>query len=186
MRDAAVGTSNTEAADNRVRARNRCAVQKEVLTAIIYKSMWHLVQEHHRLLIRVGFPGFTLATLDALETYLFASDGSKIMPSALEQTLRQQSCLIKALMSRRRSKHLDGTMPISAKVDPRLTRKRIREATKGPAPAIKEEIRTVVDTNKPLTLTSSSKVMPAPDAAALARLQEQEVNPPKRTRAKRK
>ena len=193
MRDAAVGTSSEEASDNRVRARNRCAVQKEVLTAIVYKSMWHLVQEHHRLLIRVGFPGFTLATLDALENHLFSSDvsTSKSMAPALAQSLSQQKSLVNALMSRRKGKHTDGTLPVAAKVDPRLARKRQREATKegekGKAPAVKvEQTEAAVDTAKPLTLGQQPKVMPAPDAAALAKLQEQELNPPKRTRAKRK
>ncbi len=185
MRDAAVGSNEAEAADNRVRARNRCAVQKEVLTAIVHKSMWHLVQEHHRMLIRVGFPGFTLATLDALETHLFESD-TKAMTPALGQTLKQQTSLVRALMSRRKGRHANGTLPVAAKVDPRLTRKRLRETSKGPAAAVKAEANAAVDTAKPLTLASTSKVMPAPDAAAIAKLQEQELNPPKRTRSKRK
>ena len=188
MRDAAVGTSKDEAADNRVRARNRCAVQKEVLTAIVHKSMWANVQQNHRILIGIGFPSFKLATLEALEAHLHSGDASPTMPAALAGCLKQQSCLVKALLSRRKSKHADGTLPVAVKIDPRIARKRQREATAAVAREkekeinVKKEEMETVGTAKPLTLASNSKVMPAPDAAALAKLAEQEAHPPKRTR----
>ena len=97
------------------------------------------------MLIRVGFPGFTLATLDALETHLFESD-TKAMTPALGQTLKQQTSLVRALMSRRKGRHANGTLPVAAKVDPRLTRKRLRETSKGPAAAVKAEANAAVDT----------------------------------------
>lgn len=204
MKEASVGS-----AENRTRARNRAAVQKEVLAAIVNKGVWALVQDHHRTLIRVGFPGFSVAILDDIEAYLSGDSATgsarAAMGEALERSIYRQRALVTAVLARRKGKvsHVDGTLPVAAKVDPRLARKRrftASSSSSGGAAAgavkIKEEKDrskqqkvehvNVLDRSKPTTLAGASKVLPAPDAATMAKLAEQEANPPKRTRAKRK
>jgi hypothetical protein len=214
IRDAAVGASAAEAVDDRTRARNRCAVQKEVLSAIVNKSMWTVAQEQHRTLIRIGFPGFSLSTLDSLEAHLFGSSNSNSsssnnsssvgggdggMGAQLSSSLQRQRAFVAVVLASGKGKgagkYLDGTLPVAAKVDPRLARKRrFQESSASSAPALTKvsgapssSVASVkLEQSKPTTLAGKAKVMPAPDAAAIAKLAEQEMNPPKKTRARKK
>ena len=216
MKEASLGS-----VDDRTRARSRAAVQKEVLSAIVNKSAWALVQDHHRTLIRVGFPGFGVAILDDIGAYLsgeLSAGGAKAtMSEGLELSVRRQRALVEAILRHRKGKvlHADGTLPVAAKVDPRLARKRRfasssstdndtikadagagagagamalaandeREKRKQPKT---EQHTSVLDRSKPTTMAGKAKVLPAPDPATLSKLAEEEANPPKRTRAKRK
>ena len=48
----------------------KLSVQRELLTALINKSLLNLLCEQHKILIALSFPGFTLSIWEKLETYL--------------------------------------------------------------------------------------------------------------------
>lgn len=53
-----------------LRFHNRCAVQRELLHAIIHKALFALLIEQQTLLAKIGFPRFSLAFVRKLEAYV--------------------------------------------------------------------------------------------------------------------
>ena len=176
---------------------------EEVLAAIVNKGIWSLIQEQHRILIRVGFPGFSVAVLDDLESFLLRDSNSgvskNIMSESLENCVRRQRALVATVLSRRKGKvsHLDGTLPLAKDLDPRLTRKRRFNASDDSSSTLsrvpsatftasqqKTEHTNVLEQSKPTTLAGKAKILPAPDPDTLNKLAETVANP-RKTRSKR-
>ena len=121
------------------------------------------------------------------------------MGAQLSSSLQRQRAFVAAVLASGKGKgagkYLDGTLPVAAKMDPRLARKRrFQESSASSTPALAKAsgvsssstASVKLEQSKPTTLAGKAKVMPAPDAAAIAKLAEQQMNPPKRTRARKK
>jgi hypothetical protein len=102
------------------RLQNRCEVQRELLAAIINKTMFSMLVEQQQMLADMRFPGFSISFADSLkavprQNMLASSSTTSFFEENITKEIQKQQTLVCALLSVR-------LLNVSQRGIPRLNR----------------------------------------------------------------